>query len=236
MSNFLRALIIDDEPLAHKVIEGYSSQLPFLEIIHKCNKATDAYPLLEEGEIDLIFLDINMPELTGMDFLRTLHQRPRIIITSAYKEYALESYDLQVSDYLLKPFGFTRFLQAINKVRKELHGQQGIRENTEENPDHLFLRIDRQYRRINFADIHYLESFGNYVKIWTGPEFILATRTLGGLTELLPEGDFIKIHKSFVVRKAFVTSLEGNQLVLQNGISLPIGKLQREVVNRWIKG
>lgn len=231
----LRALIIDDEPLAHRVIETYCENLDFLEITGRCHKATEAYALLEKQAVDLIFLDINMPQLTGLDFLRTLTKKPRVIITTAYKEYALESFDLQVSDYLLKPFGFPRFLQAVQKVRAEVGAGAGAKSVKTSEADHLFVRIDRQYHRVNFADIHYLESYGNYVKIWTGPGFLLATRTLNGLTAELPQNDFLKIHKSYVVRKAAVEGLNGNQLVLHGGVLLPVGKLQREAVNRWIK-
>lgn len=225
--------------------------LGFLEIVGQCSKATDAYTLLEKQPVDLIFLDINMPQLSGLDFLRTLAKRPRIIITTAYAEHAIESFELQVSDYLLKPFGFPRFLQAVNKVRAELGtlasaagaadagaassgvGAPDVSQKSE--ADHLFLRIDRQYRRVNFTDIHYLESYGNYVKIWTGGDFLLATQTLSGLTGELPAGEFLKIHKSYVVRKDLVDSLEGNRITMRGGTVLPVGKLQRSAVNNWIK-
>jgi len=116
-SNNISALIIDDEPLAHQVIESYAKDLDFLEIVGNCHRATEAYGMLGNRTVDLIFLDINMPELQGLDFLRTLEHKPRVIVTSAFQEYAIESFELQVSDYLLKPFRFTRFLRAVNKVR-----------------------------------------------------------------------------------------------------------------------
>lgn len=240
----IAALIIDDEPLAHQIIETYAKNLDFLDIVGNCHRATEAYALLEHHRIDLIFLDINMPELMGLDFLRTLTHQPRIIITSAFEEYALESFELQVSDYLLKPFRFARFLRAVNKVRVELGAdagaapgtsQQGADTNTGED-SYLFIKVDRQYRRVELADILYLESYGNYVKVWTGPEFLLTTRTLHSLTEELPTADFLKIHKSFVVRKSKVDYLEGNQLVMKNGPALPVGKMQREAVSAWVKG
>lgn len=240
----ITALIIDDEPLAHQIIETYAKNLDFLDIAGNCHRATEAYALLEKQRVDLIFLDINMPELMGLDFLRTLTHQPRVIITSAFEEYAIESFELQVSDYLLKPFRFARFLRAVNKVRAELGaaagamsgtGQQGRDNNTGED-GYLFIKVDRQYRRVELADILYLESYGNYVKVWTGPEFLLTTRTLHSLIEELPIADFLKIHKSFVVQKSKVDYLEGNQLVMKNGQALPVGKLQREVVSAWVKG
>ncbi|WP_246144246.1 LytR/AlgR family response regulator transcription factor [Neolewinella aurantiaca] len=235
-SNTISALIIDDEPLAHQIIEAYAKDLDFLTIVGTCHRATQAYSLLSEKEVDLIFLDINMPELQGLDFLRTLERKPRVIITSAFEEYAIESFELQVSDYLLKPFRFTRFLRAVNKVRSELGGAAGASEGTEAREDHLFVKVDRQYRRVELADIHYLESYGNYVKIWTGDSFLLTTRTLSGMMEELPSADFLKIHKSYVVRKALVDYLEGNQLVMKNTQVLPVGKLQRDAVREWVKG
>lgn len=235
-TNSISALIIDDEPLAHQVIESYAKDLDFLNIVGNCHRATEAYSLLGRERIDLIFLDINMPELQGLDFLRTLEHKPRVIITSAFEEYAIESFELQVSDYLLKPFGFTRFLRAVNKVRAEAGGAAGAGEGTGAKEDHLFVKVDRQYRRIELTDIHYLESYGNYVKIWTGDSFLLTTRTLSGMMEELPSSDFLKIHKSYVVRKALVDYLEGNQLVMKNAQVLPVGKLQREAVRDWVRG
>lgn len=232
----ISALIIDDEPLAHQVIEAYAKDLDFLNIVGNCHRATEAYGFLGRERVDLIFLDINMPELQGLDFLRTLEHKPRVIITSAFEEYAIESFELQVSDYMLKPFRFTRFLRAVNKVRSELGGAAGAGEGMEAKEDHLFVKVDRQYRRVAFADIHYLESYGNYVKIWTGESFLLTPRTLSGMMEELPSTDFLKIHKSYVVRKALVDYLEGNQLVMKNQQVLPVGKLQREAVRDWVKG
>ncbi len=235
-TNNISALIIDDEPLAHQVIEAYAKDLGFLTIAGTCHRATEAYALLSQQPVDLIFLDINMPELTGLDFLRTLERKPRVIITSAFEEYAIESFELQVSDYLLKPFGFTRFLRAVNKVRAELGAAAGAKTVFGAQEDHLFVKVDRKYRRVEFADIHYLESYGNYVKIWTGKDFLLTTRTLSGMMEELPASDFLKIHKSYVVRKALVDYLEGNQLMMKNGQALPVGKLQREAVRDWVRG
>jgi len=240
----ISALVIDDEPLAHQIIETYAKNLDFLNIIGNCHRATEAYALLEKQQIDLIFLDINMPELMGLDFLRTLTHQPRVIITSAFEEYAIESFELQVSDYLLKPFRFARFLRAVNKVRGELGAdagassgisKQAVDKNSGED-GYLFIKVDRQYRRVELADVLYLESYGNYVKVWTGPEFLLTTRTLHSLTQELPAEEFLKIHKSFVVQKSKVDYLEGNQLVMKNGQPLPVGKMQREAVSTWVKG
>lgn len=240
----ITALIIDDEPLAHQVIETYAQDLDFLDIAGHCHRATEAYGFLSEHAVDLIFLDINMPKLKGLDFLRTLDRRPKVIITSAYGEYALESFELQVSDYLLKPFRFSRFLRAVNKVRQELEkgadaGAKQAKKSkgaSSEITDHLFVKVDRQYRRLDFKDLHYLESYGNYVKLWTSQEdFLLTARTLSSFQAELPP-TFQKIHKSYIVNKALVDYLEGNQLAMRSGQVLPVGKLQREAVKRWVMG
>ena len=232
----LSALIIDDEPLAHQVIDAYAADLNFLTITGHCHRATDAYGFLHEHPVDLIFLDINMPKLKGLDFLRTLEHRPRVIITSAYGEYALESFELQVSDYLLKPFRFSRFLRAVEKVRRELAGgATGVRGNAkaEPEPDHFFVKVDRRHRRVDFADLDYLESYGNYVKLWMGDEFLLVSRTLHSFRTELPAA-FQKIHKSYIANRAKVDYLEGNQLALKSGKVLPVGKVHREAVRAWI--
>jgi len=240
----ISALVIDDEPLAHQVIETYAQDLDFLEIAGHCHRATEAYGFLAEHAVDLIFLDINMPKLKGLDFLRTLDRRPKVIITSAYGEYALESFELQVSDYLLKPFRFSRFLRAVNKVRQELEkggadaGAKAAKKSSAAPPeinDHLFVKVDRQYRRLDFKNLHYLESYGNYVKLWTSEEdFLLTARTLSSFQSELPPS-FQKIHKSYIVNKALVNYLEGNQLAMRSGKILPVGKLQREAVRRWVR-
>ena len=170
MSQTIKALIVDDEPLAHKIIEAYAQDIPFLEIVGHCHLATEAYAFLAEMKVDLIFLDINMPKLKGIDFLRTLDSSPQVIITSAYQEYALEGFELQVTDYLLKPFGLPRFLKAIHAANVKI-----LTEDTEKS---VFLKVDKQHVQVNLEDIQYLESFGNYVKVWLEDTFLLTPRTL----------------------------------------------------------
>ncbi|MGH1435136.1 MAG: LytR/AlgR family response regulator transcription factor [Lewinella sp.] len=236
--NTLNALIIDDEPLAHKVILKYAEDVPFLNIVGQVYQATDAYALLQQHSIDLLFLDIQMPKLKGLDFLRTLDRKPLVIITSAYEEYALEGYELQVCDYLLKPFRFERFLKAVHQAQKRSQPASPISPlptmpPAEEAPDQLFLKVDKRFLQINLRDIICLESYGNYVKVWTGDNFLLTPRTLTSFEEELPSEQFARVHKSFILQKTRINYLEGNQIFMTNGMTVPIGKSYRSTVKAW---
>jgi DNA-binding LytR/AlgR family response regulator len=236
----IKALIIDDEPLAHKVILQYATDIPFLEIIGQCYKASEAYAPLETGEVDLIFLDINLPRLKGLDFLRTLERPPLVVVTSAYEEYALEGYELRVADYLLKPFSFERFLRAMGTARASLSngttnttGSTAPSNDTGARSDYLFVKVDKRHLRIPFADIAYLESYGNYVKIWDGANFNLTPRTLTSFVGELPT-NFVRIHKSYLINKDHIDYVEGAMMVMKNGQILPVGKNFRKVVREWL--
>ena len=236
--SIIKALIIDDEPLAHKVIVEYAKDVSFLEIVAQCHLATEALSVLNTQDIDLIFLDINMPKLKGLDFLRTLNKRPIVIITSAYEEYALESFELDVIDYLLKPFRFERFLKATNKAL-ELHQMKQSPSPTLSVSNHttsnqLFIKSDKKHIQIDLSEIYYLESYGNYVKVWLGENFHLTPRTLSSFEGELPTSNFYRIHKSFIINRKFINFLEGNTLVMKNKKSLPIGKNHRGDFKRFI--
>lgn len=237
----LKALIIDDEPLAHKIILEYAKDAEHIDIVGQCYLATDALSILRNQEVDLLFLDINMPKLKGLDFLRTLTKKPLVIITSAYQEYALESFELDVCDYLLKPFRFDRFLKATNKAYElfQLHNRgknpvsNRIVDATEEQ-NHLFIKSDKRHIQLDIADIFYIESYGNYVKIWLENEFHLTPRTLTSFTEQLPTNDFFKIHKSFIVNRKHIAYVEGNMVKMKNDKVLTIGKNHRAEFKRFI--
>ncbi|MFK7935052.1 MAG: LytR/AlgR family response regulator transcription factor [Saprospiraceae bacterium] len=239
----LRALIIDDEPLAHRIIEQYASDLDFIEIVGNCHLATEALTFLKQQSVDLIFLDINMPKLKGLDFLRILPNPPLVIITSAYEEYALESFELDVCDYLLKPFRFDRFLKAVHKaqaiVERDLPAaisQSDVNSPTKMTDNQLFIKSDKRYVNIELEDVFYVESYGNYVKVWLADEYHLTAKTLTAFTELLPNNDFFKIHKSFIINRKHIDYAEGNFVVLKNGKQLPIGKSQRMTFKKFLLG
>jgi DNA-binding LytR/AlgR family response regulator len=236
----LRCLIIDDEPLAHEVILEYSKDIPFLEICGQCYRATEAFEFLSSTEIDLIFLDIRMPKLNGLDFLRTLQHKPLVIITSAYEEYALESFDLAVCDYLLKPFRFDRFLKAVNRALESYNLKNQVIKPNSSSPsvinedEQISIKSDKKHVLIKLNDIYYLESLGNYVKVWGDSSFLLTPRTLSSFEEQLPAEVFIRIHKSFILNKKFVHYMEGNTIYLKNNQQIPIGKNYRPVIKQLL--
>ncbi|MCB9300413.1 MAG: response regulator transcription factor [Lewinellaceae bacterium] len=235
----LRSLIIDDEPLAHKVILEYAREAPFLEIVGQCYLATEALSFLSSQSVDLIFLDIQMPKLKGLDFLRTLPRKPIVIVTSAHEEYALESYELDVCDYLLKPFRFSRFLKAVNKA--QLLAQQSQNpaplppsSPLEEEPRQLFIKADKRLIQVELTEVYFLESYGNFVKVWLADTFHLTARTLSGFEAELPESDFFRIHKSYIINRKYIRYVEGNTLALKNDKTLPIGKNYRQGFMQFI--
>lgn len=219
----IKAIIIDDEPLAHKVIEKYAEGIPFLDIIGQVYLATDAYDLLATHQVDLIFLDVDMPILKGVDFLRTLDQKPAVIVTSAHEEYALEGFELQVADFLLKPFRFERFLKAIQALQSKRQALPIIAKK------HIFIKVDRKQVQIDLSAIQYLESYGNYVKVWIKDECHLTPRTLSSFKELLDDR-FEQIHKSYIVQKPMISFVEGNMVMMENGNQLSVGKSYRSLV------
>ena len=235
----LNALIIDDEPLAHDIIQAYVKDIPFLNIIGNCYLATEALPVLRQQNIDLIFLDIHMPKLKGLDFLRVLKNPPIVIITSAYEEYALESFELDVCDYLHKPFRFDRFLKAANKALEwhELKNNQGQEATSKAAtpPQQLFIKTDKRHMQLDLSDIYFLESYGNYVKVWLADQFHLTLRTLSSFeTQLQSQANFIRIHKSYLINKTHVSYLEGNQVFMRNGQTVGIGKSYKSVIKQII--
>lgn len=239
----LRCLIVDDEPLAHDVILKYMEDIPFLEMSGQCYRATEAMEFLSRNTVDLIFLDIRMPKLSGLDFLRALQQRPLVIITSAYEEHALESFDLDVCDYLLKPFRFDRFLKAANRAlaMHTLKSQSGtsfspVPPPVENEPAHIYIKSDKRFIQLQLDQICYLESLGNYVKVWEEQRFLLTPRTLTSFEEQLPAEMFVRIHKSYILNKTFVHYIEGNMIRLKNGKELPLGKNYRHVVKQLTNG
>ncbi len=234
----LKALIIDDEPLAHMVILEYVKDVSFIEIVGQCNLATEAISFLQNQAVDLLFLDINMPKIKGLDFLRTLKNPPLAIITSAYQAYALESFELDVCDYLLKPFRFDRFLKAVNKAQEMHQLRQGS--ITSELPKKemdttLFIKADKRLINVDLSEIYYFESYGNYVKVWLRDQFHLTPRTLTSFVEQVPENDFYRIHKSFLIHRKYIDYVEGNFLLMKNGKQLPIGKNHRSDFKQFLK-
>lgn len=237
----IRCLVVDDEELARTLLAAYIHRLPHLELVGQCRDSLQALQTLQAQPIDLLFLDIQMPELTGIELLRSLVHKPLVIFTTAYPDYALEGYQLDVVDYLLKPFGFDRFLQAVNRASDLLRLQWAANQATlapdaeppTEDPkkDFLLVRSEHKIHRIRFEDIRFVQSMREYVAFYTPAGRILSLNSLKSLEEELPSDRFLRIHKSYIVAIDKVETLEGNMLIIDSE-KLPIGASYRDEVMR----
>ncbi|ETN93754.1 LytR/AlgR family response regulator transcription factor [Zhouia amylolytica] len=218
----IRCLIIDDEALAISVIQTHLEDLKNIEIAGVFNNPIDALPALEKGNIDVIFLDINMPRMSGLEFLKTLPEYPQIILTTAYKEYALESYEFDVLDYLVKPIPFSRFLKAINKLKNVLAEKRG-EQNGFKQDSHLFLKVDKKLVKVYLKDILFIESLKDYIKVTTVEGTYVSHKSISSITEELPDECFVRVHKSYTIAIDKVKLLEGNMIQIHNK-RIPIGR------------
>ncbi|NER14500.1 response regulator [Leptobacterium flavescens] len=229
----MKYIIVDDEPIAHDIIEEYAGELDDMELVGKCYNAIEAISLLQKKEVDLIFLDIEMPKLKGLDFLRTLSNPPLVVITTAYSEFAVESYELTVTDYLLKPFGFDRFLKAYTKVKKAKEQADAAGKSSpvkEATSKSVFLKGDKEIYHIKLDDILYLESYGNYVKVHVGKEVLLIHETLSNMESTLPSEQFLRVHRSFMIQISCIDRITGNQIKIGDA-TIPIGRSYKAIVN-----
>lgn len=233
----IKCLVIDDERLAREYIKKYISKIPQLELVGEFNSPIKALEIIKNQKIDLLFLDIQMPDITGVEFVKSLNHKPEIVFTTAYHEYALEGFNLNVVDYLLKPFSFERFFQAVNKVTDKLESKNQNRESSDISEKsetiveetYLVIRADRKLYKINFTDINYIEGQKAYVTFHTINKKITALASLKELEDLLPKNQFIRIHKSYIVAIRVILSLEGNLIEVAN-TKLPVGKSYKEDV------
>ena len=238
--NKIRCLVVDDEELARTLLENYIGRLPHLELVGQCKDPLEAMQVVQNQKVELLFLDIQMPGLTGVEFLRTLKTKPIVIFTTAYPDYALEGYSLDVIDYLLKPFSFERFVQAVNKAGEMLRLKAGNGTSAQPEPgeepavkDFILVKSEHKIHRIKFDDILYIESMREYVAYHTPGSRILSLNSLKSLEEELPSDRFIRIHKSYMVAMDKIETLEGNLLHVGKE-KLPIGASFREEVLRRI--
>ena len=228
-------LIIDDEPIAHRIIENYCENLPHLIKKGNCYNAFEAMQFLNENAVDLLFLDINMPKLSGFDFLKTLPNPPKIIVTTAYKEFALEGYELNISDYLLKPFSFERFIKAINKTIDSTQNKKSTSTlsttETEPKASSFFLKSDKKHHQIHFEDLLFIEAYGHFIKVYLKNDIIVSPQKISDFEKLLPKLDFIRTHKSFIVAKNKIKQIEGNRILIDVH-KIPIGQTYKENINK----
>lgn len=227
--NILKCILADDEPIARQILENYIQELPQLELVASCKNAFEVMETLQKETIDVLFLDINMPKLSGLSLLKTMEQKPAVIITTAYSEYALEGFELSVTDYLLKPFSLERFIQAIHKVKMAMVSVPYSNSQQEDVQEYIFVKSDKKIIKINFNTISHIEACGNYIKIFVSDSMILTPQTLSDFLEKLPN-QFLRIHKSFLINFNQLQLIDGNQIVLQNDLKLPIGKSYRKAV------
>ena len=211
----LRTITIDDEPLALKLVSEYVEKTPFLELVGQFENPLEAIRFLPANEVDLILVDIQMPELTGIEFIRTLETAPKIIFTTAYEQYALEGYKLNVIDYLLKPFSYEEFLRAVQKARKQTELESNKYPSVEASNQFLFLKSEYKIRRINFNDILYIEGLKDYVKVYTTGEDkpVLSLNSMKSLEQKLPESKFMRVHRSFIVNLDKIETIERSRIV-----------------------
>jgi two-component system LytT family response regulator len=231
----IRCIIIDDEPLAREIIRRYIDEVPMLQLSGECSNAVQAMSFLQQQPVDLIFLDIRMPQLNGTDFLRILKNPPRTILTTAFSDYALEGYELDVVDYLVKPIRFDRFLKAVNKAFP-INGnwpeiKTAIAENTaaKKSDSFVYFRADRKMVKVMLSDILYIESMKDYVKVFTPQGIIITKQSITSVEAMLPEKLFVRSHRSFIVAVSRIKSFT-NELIEIGNAEIPIGKLYRNGV------
>jgi DNA-binding LytR/AlgR family response regulator len=232
----IKALIIDDEPLAQNVIKQYALKLPNLSIIGTCADAICAHDYLQKNQVDLMFLDINMPKLSGISFLKNLKNPPLVIFTTAYSEYALEGFELNALDYLKKPFSFDRFCKAYFRAEELIslkHKSQQV-ETAEKQTDFLFIKSDKKNIKLKFSDLYYIEGLGDYIKLHTIDGKIITNLSMKKISQLLPENKFYRVHKSFIISLDKIELVEGNMIKINN-TKLPIGNNYRQDFMAFVK-
>lgn len=239
----INCIVVDDEPLALELMEFYVQRVPFLNLVGKSSDAFGAMKLIQEQPVDLMFLDIEMPDLNGIEMLRTKRDLPRVIFTTAYPNYAVEGFTLNALDYLLKPIPFERFVQAVNKAQEQLAGKRepaqavsgAIGTGAAGDPQFIFVKSDTQLLKVYLQDVLYIEGLGDYVKIHTKGKVIVTLQTLKNLAGKLPAERFIRVHRSFIVALDKIDSING-QTIFIGTHQVPIGNLYRdsffEIVNQ----
>jgi len=219
----MRCMAIDDEPLALELLEDNISKVPYLQLVSSCNNPLEAMKLLQEKPVDLIFLDIQMPGLTGLQFIQSLSNRPQFILITAYEKYALDGFNLDVTDYLVKPVSFDRFLKACNKAWDLYQLKSKPKEPTAASPDYFFVNVDYSLVKLSFADIQYIEGLKDYIKIHikSSPKAVITRMSMKSIEEELPPHLFVRIHKSYIVSIASITAIRKNSVFI-GAMELPV--------------
>jgi DNA-binding LytR/AlgR family response regulator len=231
----IRCIAIDDEPLALRKIADFVRQTEFLDLVAECRNAYEAIEMLNRKEVDLMFVDINMPGLSGMDFIKSLNHRPEIIFTTAYSEFAIEGFKVDALDYLLKPIGYNAFLKAAIKARNYLETIEKAKQNSVNATEHLFVKSEYKLLRINLNDIKYIEGMREYVRIHTvNAKPVMTLMSMKSLEERLPADRFMRVHKSFIVNLRQVTTIERSRIIFDKDVYIPVGEQYKEKFQEYI--
>jgi two-component system LytT family response regulator len=226
----IQCLVVDDEPPAREIIRRYIQELPTLQLAGECANALQAFTLLQQQSVDLIFLDIRMPQLNGNDFLKTLKNPPKVIFTTAYPDYALEGFELDVVDYLVKPIPFERFLRSVNKAYPTgMTRLDALPAEDKRSEAFVYFRADRKMVKVMLQDILYIESMKDYVKVFTNGATIITKQSISSVEEMLPESSFVRVHRSYIVSLNSIRTFT-SELIEVGDTEIPIGKLYRNGV------
>jgi len=236
MFKIIQCLIVDDEPIAREILENHLSKISTINIVATCKNAMEAFTFINSKKVDLIFLDINMPEISGLSFAKSINKDIKIIFTTAYREYAIDGFDLQAVDYLLKPISFERLIQAINK-----YSDENIRINSNkqkkivaEKSDYIFVRSDRKMVKINFSEIHYIESLSDYIKIYLTDKTVITRETISNIEAKLPQKKFIRTHRSYIISIAKISSFTNEYLEIGKK-QIPISRTYKSFVLKTLE-
>ncbi|TKK66674.1 response regulator transcription factor [Ilyomonas limi] len=235
----IKCIVVDDEPLAQKGLEEYIKEVPFLELTAICDNAAQAFPILNNKQADLMLLDIAMPVLSGIDFLKSLSEPPAVIFTTAYPQYALQGYELDVIDYLVKPISFVRFVKAVTKARDFLNEKGNRTTIIDSEKDFFFLKVNYQIEKIRYSDILFIEALQNYIAIHLADRKIVSYMTISNMEKQLPVSLFMRIHKSYIVALNKIDAISKNKVFIHNQ-HLPVSRTTKEklihaVANKLVK-
>ena len=234
----IRCLAIDDEPLAVKKIAGYIQKVPFLELVAECRSASEAMSIMDKNVIQLLFIDINMPDISGMEFVKSLTNKPYVVFTTAYSEYAVEGFQVDAVDYLLKPITFSNFLKAANKVKNLIElSTISLKESIKTTANHLFVKSEYKLIRIELDDIKFIESQHEYIKIHlVNSAPVMTQLSLKSFEEQLPSERFMRVHRSYIVNLAKISVIERNRIVFDGKIYIPVSEQYKEKFQEYIDG
>jgi two-component system LytT family response regulator len=231
----IKCVLIDDEPLAIKVLQNYFVNFTDFEVVATFNNSLEALDFLNSTPVDAVFLDINMPMMTGFELISLIENKTKVIITTAFREFAAESYDLDVLDYLVKPIPLPRFIKCINKITTEFNVKNNIKVETAKGDSHIFIKVDKKMMKINIEEILFIEGMKEYIKVVTPDKTYITHKSLTSLSEELPADRFLRIHKSYVIALNKVKSIEGNRIQIQS-YTIPIGRnYSKDVKNKILE-